>query len=60
MMMGITPATAIITISEDHTKYYTSHGSNQPYLEGFIHDLIKDFSKLILSIDEKAAKYREV
>ena len=59
MMMGITPATAIITISEDHTKYYTSHGSNQPYLEGFIHDLIKEFSKLILSIDEKAAKYKE-
>ena len=59
MMMGITPATAIITISEDHTKYYTSHGSNQLYMEEFIHDLIKEFSKLILSIDEKAAKYKE-
>lgn len=59
MMMGITPATAIITISEDHTKQYISHGSNQLYLEGFIHDLIKEFSKLILSIDEKAAKYKE-
>jgi hypothetical protein len=60
MMMGITPATAIITLSEDQVNYYTSRASSQPYMESFMHDLIKDFSKLILYIDAKAAKYKEV
>ena len=59
MMMAITPATAMITLSEDNVSFYTSHAKNQPYIEPIMHDLIKDFSKLILSIDEKAAKYRE-
>ena len=59
MMMGITPATAIITLSEDQVNYYTSRASSQPYMESFMHDLIKDFSKLILYIDAKAAKYKE-